>query len=80
VRTTLTLDDDVAKLLRAEIRRSGDSFKSVANRCLRLAFLKSSVVTPKPFVVQPRSLGLPPGLDYDCVAELIESLEGISHK
>jgi len=79
VRITLDLDGDVANLLRTKMRRSGVSFKSVVNRCLRLAFSKSSVVA-KPFVVHPRSLGLPSGNNYDCVAELVESLEGISHK
>jgi hypothetical protein len=35
---------------------------------------------PKPFVVTPRPLGLPPELSYDNVEELIEALEGTAHK
>jgi hypothetical protein len=36
--------------------------------------------TRKPFVVTPRPMGLPPGLSYDNVEELIEALEGETHK
>jgi hypothetical protein len=31
-------------------------------------------------VVTPRKLGLPPGLSYDNVEELLEALEGATHK
>jgi hypothetical protein len=34
----------------------------------------------KPFVVHPRPLGLPPGLSYDHVEELIEALESPLHR
>ncbi|MGC9973248.1 MAG: hypothetical protein ABSE56_21950 [Bryobacteraceae bacterium] len=34
----------------------------------------------KPFRVTPRQLGLPPGLSYDNVKELLEALEGAAHK
>ncbi|PYY05889.1 MAG: hypothetical protein DMG69_25080 [Acidobacteria bacterium] len=37
VRTTLTLDDDVAAKLRAEARRTGSPFKQLVNNLLRLA-------------------------------------------
>jgi hypothetical protein len=36
MRTTLTLDDDVEAKLRAEMRRSGSSFRETVNRVLRL--------------------------------------------
>ena len=36
MRTTLTLDDDVAAKLRAEARKSGRSFKETVNQVLRL--------------------------------------------
>jgi predicted nucleic acid-binding protein len=35
VRTTLTLDDDVAVRLEREVRKRGDSFKAVVNDLLR---------------------------------------------
>jgi hypothetical protein len=75
VRTTLTLDDDVASLLRREMRRSGDSLKAAVNHFLRLGLMSAGKQRNTPFVVAPRKLGLPPGLSYDCVAELLENLE-----
>lgn len=35
MRTTLTLDDDIAKQLPEKARRSGESFKEVVNETLR---------------------------------------------
>jgi hypothetical protein len=81
VRTTLTLDDDVAKSLKKEMRRSGTtSLKAVVNHFLRLGLMVSGREERKPFVVQPRSLGLPDGLSYDNVEDLLEALEGTAHK
>jgi hypothetical protein len=34
----------------------------------------------KPFVVHPRPMGLPTGLSYDSVEDLLEALEGPAHK
>lgn len=75
MRTTLTLDDDVASLLKKEARKSGEPFKQVVNRYLRLG-LTAKQPARKPFVVKPRNLGLPPGLTYDNVQELLDALEG----
>jgi hypothetical protein len=80
VRTTLSLDEDVAKLLRRELRRSGTSLKSAVNHFLRLGLMVSAKRERKPFVVRPRPLGLPPGLSYDSVEDLLEALEGTSHR
>ena len=80
VRTTLTLDDDVAKLLDREARRSGASFKETVNRYLRLGLMHSKPKERKPVIIEPRPMGLPPGLSYDKVEELIEYLEGPLHK
>lgn len=75
MRTTLTLDEDVAKLLEKEVRRSGNSFKQTVNHFLRLG-LTIKQPTRKPFVVKPMNLGLPPGLSFDNVEELLDYLEG----
>lgn len=81
MRTTLTLDDDVARLLEEEMRRTGAaSFKETVNRVLRAGLAASRQPERKPFQVTPFALGLPPGLSYDNVAELIESLEGVRHR
>ena len=81
MRTTLTLDDDVARLVEQEVRRSGDTFKGTVNRLLRQGLIKGNQKdTKKPFVVTPLPLGLPPGLSYDCTEELLEALEGPMHR
>jgi hypothetical protein len=80
VRTTLTLDDDIARLLDKESRRSGASFKQVVNHFLRLGLTMSRRPTRQPFVVVPKKLGLPPGLSYDNIGELLEALEGPLHR
>jgi hypothetical protein len=45
-----------------------------------MGLMASKEQTKKRFVVTPRPLGLPPGLSYDNVEELIEALEGPTHK
>jgi hypothetical protein len=80
VRTTLSLDDDVVKLLRRELRRSGASLKAAVNHFLRQGLMASAKPPAKPFLVRPRPLGLPAGLSYDNIEELVEALEGPLHR
>jgi hypothetical protein len=80
VRTTLTIDDDIANLLKKEMRQSGDSLKETVNRYLRLGLTASRTQSKKTFVVTPFALGLPPGMSYDKVSELLEMLEGPEYK
>jgi hypothetical protein len=81
VRTTLSLDDDIAKLVEDEVRRSGDTFKGTVNRLLRQGLIASKNPEPrKRFVVTPRKMGLPPGLSYDSIPELLEKIEGPYHR
>jgi len=82
MRTTLTLDDDVAAKLKAETRRSGKSFKDVVNEYLRLGlYAKKTPPTGKPFRVEARDLGaLRPGLNLDNIGDLLEQLEGPVHR
>ncbi len=76
MRTTLTLDDDVASLLKKEARKSGEPFKQVVNRFLRLG-LTAKPAARKPFKVKPFNLKLPP---FEKVEELLEYLEGPDHR
>jgi hypothetical protein len=76
----LSLDDDVSDLLNREVRRSGISFKEAVNHFLRVGLMTSKRQTRKAFVVTPRRLGLPSGLSYDNIEELLEAVEGASHK
>lgn len=76
MRTTLSLDDDVARLLDKESRRTGASFKEVVNRALRVGLTAAKQLPRKPFVVKPWDLGPPAGLSFDNVEELLDALEG----
>ncbi|MGO8854620.1 MAG: ribbon-helix-helix domain-containing protein [Steroidobacteraceae bacterium] len=78
MRTTLTLDDDVAARLQAEARRSGRPFKVVVNEHLRAALAQRKALKAlPPFRVEPRNLGGPgPGLSYDNVGVLMDEVEG----
>jgi hypothetical protein len=80
VRTTLSLDDDIANLLNKEIRRSGVSFKEAVNHYLRLGLTAAKQPVRKKFVVKPRAMGLPPGLSYDNIGELLDAIEGPLHR
>jgi hypothetical protein len=83
VRTTLTLDQDVASRLKAEVRRSGRPFKEVVNEHLRLALSGRARRRTKepPFQVRLRDLGaLRQGLSLDNVGALLEAAEGPAHR
>jgi len=81
MRTTLTLADDVAEKLRAEARRSGRSFKDLVNEVLRRGLAQRAAGRRAPFRVVARDLGhLKPGLSLDSVADVIERVEGSSHR
>jgi len=61
VRTTLTIDDDIAALLEKENRRAGEPMKQTVNRALRNGLLQAvKPVPPKRFVVKPLDLGTTP--------------------
>lgn len=81
MRKTLTIDDDIAVLIKQEHRRTGASFKATVNRLLSLGLMSTQEgAGRKPFEITPRPMGLPPGQSYDCVAELLENLEGPYHR
>lgn len=81
MRTTLTLEEDVAAKLKAEVRRSGKPFKQVVNELLRASMTRPAPTRNlPPFRVKARDMGLHPGLNYDCISALIEQVEGPFHK
>jgi plasmid stability protein len=82
MRTTLTLDDDVAEKLKAEMRQSGASFKATVNEILRRGLnAKTRIPDRERFSVKARDLGrLRPGLSLDNIGELLEQLEGQVHR
>jgi hypothetical protein len=81
VRTTLTIDDDIAVLVEQEQRRSGDSFKGTVNTLLRRGLMNSRQnAAKKPFVVTPIAMNTGLGTRYQKVEDLIEALEGPMHR
>ena len=74
MRTTLTLDPDVADRLRALARERGLPFKQVVNSVLRRG-LSDGASAPAPFRVEARPLGLRPGIDLDRALDLAARLE-----
>lgn len=77
MRTTLTLDDDVAAKLRKETRRSGKSFKATVNACLRRGLeAPTEQELAAPFTVEPRRMGLRAGFDLDDAGGLLDLLDG----
>jgi len=81
MRTTLTLEDDVATKLKEEMGRSGRSFKETVNAVLRDGLRAARTRQPrKPFVVRARDMQSLPGVDFDNIAELIDQAEGPLHR
>ena len=82
MRTTLTLDPDVAAKLRSKARRTGRPFKDVVNEALRAGLQADADKTRRSaFAVGTRDLGrLAIGLNVDNVGDLIERLEGPLHR
>ncbi len=74
MRTTLTLDPDVADRLRALARERGLPFKQVVNAVLRRG-LDDHAGGRVGFAVEARPLGLRPGIDLDRAAALADRLE-----
>lgn len=82
MRTTITLEDDVAAKLRAEVRkRKNATFKETVNEVLRLGLqVRREVAAAPKFKVRARSLGKRPGVNYDNIGELLEQMEGSAHR
>jgi hypothetical protein len=82
VRTTLTLDTDVAAKLKSQSRKTGRPFREVVNDALRRGLEKPPAGDRRrPFVVQARDLGaVSPGLNLDNIGDLLEQAEGPRHR
>jgi len=75
MRTTLTLDDDLAASLKERARATGRSFKSVVNEVIRRGLSAGEGPLPElePFSVQPHSCGFRPGVDTGKLNQLSTS-------
>lgn len=75
MRTTLTLEASIAARLKAEVRRTGKSFKVVVNEALKRGLGGSAAPRQARFQVRPRSFGFKPGVDLDRLNQLVDELE-----
>lgn len=76
MRTTLTLDDDVAGELRREARRTGRPLKQLVNEALRAGLRTRGRPAPRRYVIKPVSLGgVMPGVDLDRALRLADALD-----
>ena len=76
MRTTVTLEDDVARALRRKAYRSGSSFKRVLNEALRVGLAAQGAPPPRRYRLKPVSLGgVLPGIDLDRALRLADALE-----
>ena len=80
MRTTLTLDPDIAAKAKLGAARLGKPFREVINAALR-AGLDQILAPPaaRPYRTEPRPMGLRPGFSYHNISELIAAGEGESH-
>ncbi len=77
MRTTLTLDPDIAAKVKRGAAQLGKPLKEVINAALRIGL--DQVLKPpacKRYRTEPRPLGLRRGFSYDNVAELLARAEG----
>lgn len=80
MRTTLTLDPDVAAKAKQGAARMRKPFKEVINAALRVGL--DEILAPpaaRPYQTKARPLGLRQGFSYDNISELIAAAEGEDH-
>lgn len=77
MRTTLTLDDDLARELKEIARRTDRSFKEVVNEALRRGLARGDKPLDRlpPFEVQPVACGFRAGVDVVKLNQLADELE-----
>lgn len=73
MRTTLTLDDDVARLLHDTVHRERRPLKQVVNDALRRGLAAELPSTP--FRTTPHRSELRPGIDPASLNRLVDELE-----
>lgn len=74
MRTTVTLDADVATKLKALARRRGISFKKALNQAVRTG-LGVRREPPSPLIRHTEPMGLRPGINLDKALQLASALE-----
>ena len=77
MRTTLTLDDDIAALIKERALVEGASFKQIVNQVMRSGLLerhgsRSKLKTPR---TQPHAFGFRNSIDFNKMNSLADELE-----
>ena len=76
MRTTLTLEPDVARQLRQQIAEKKLPLKRIVNDALRAGLSQTSKKEKAArFIVEPHSFGFKPGIDRDKLGQLLDELE-----
>lgn len=76
MRTTLTIDDGLARALKDLAHRTNKPFKQVVNETLRAGLSTKGARRSKPYKVKPASLGgVSPGIDLDRALALADAIE-----
>jgi hypothetical protein len=75
MRTTLTLDPDVAQDLKKKIETEHVTLKEAVNSALRIGLREIRAKQPAPFKVEPFNLELRPGIDPDKLNQFLDDLE-----
>jgi predicted transcriptional regulator len=75
MRTTVTLDPDVERLIDAVKRRTHRSFKVVLNDALRRGLASGGTPAPKPFQVEAENGRLRAGIDDHRFNQLVDEME-----
>ena len=76
MRTTLTIDDDLAGILKQKARQAGVPFKEILNRTIRAGLGGPEGTRPhNPPKTISHSFGFAPGIDLDKLGQLADELE-----
>ena len=75
MRTTLTIDDDLAGILKRRSRELDKPFKELVNTALRKGLMENDIQSESKVVTRPAALGLRPGFDPDRMNQLVDDLE-----
>lgn len=74
MRTTLTLDDDVARLVEDAVHRTRRSMKQIVNDALRRA-LAPEVARQRPYQLTSHESAVRPGFDLSGFNRMVDELE-----
>ncbi len=75
MRTTLTLDPDVAQKLRRRMVQERLTLKEAVNQTLRAGLKTETRKSRAPFKLRPHSFGFAAGIDLNKMNQLLDDLE-----